>query len=179
MTVLPLTYAPHPIFKQKASPIHSFGEETKTLASDMLETLYFEEAVGLGAPMVGILKRIAVVDLKPNGKPKPYAFINPEIIDASPETQSFEEASLCFPYISAPITRPRAIKLRYLDQTGHSQTLEADGFLASVIQHELDYLDGKVFLDYLSPMKRQMLMKKMLKYIKLNPPHIHDEHCHH
>lgn len=179
MAVLQLIYAPHPIFKQKSEAVKVVDDEIRTIVSNMFDTLYFESAAGIGAPMVGILKRIAVVDVKPNGVDTPYCFINPKIIATSHDTQTIEEASLCFPFISAPITRPKTITVEYLDQHGIQQTLEASDFLSSVIQHELDYLDGKVYLDYLSPMKRNMLLKKMQKQLKLHPPHIHGDHCNH
>jgi peptide deformylase len=145
----------------------------------MFATIYLERAVGLGANMVGILKRIAVVDLQENGVRVPYTFINPDITWRSKETQTFEEGSLCFPGITAQITRPRAIKISYIDYNGDNKDLETEGFLSTVIQHEVDYLNGKVFLDYLSKLKRDMLIKKMEKYIKMHPPHIHNEHCNH
>ena len=179
MTALPLVYAPHPIFKQKAAPVETIDDSIITFIEDLFDTLYLEGAVGMGAPMVGVLKRIAIVDLSPNGVSTPHHFINPEIIASSNDTQTFEEASLCFPYIAAPITRPKAITVRYLDKNGTHRTLEAEGFLASVIQHECDYLDGKVFLDYLSPLKRSMLLKKMQKQIKLAPIHVHGPNCSH
>ena len=105
--------------------------------------------------------------------------VNPEITEISKETQTFEEASLSFPGISAKITRPKKIKVKYLDYEGRKQLLEADNFLSTVVQHEIDYLDGKIFLDYLSKMKRDMLINKMKKHIKNHPPHIHTSSCSH
>lgn len=179
MALLSLTYAPNPIFKQKAAPVEVVDDEMRTLIDDMFETMEFEHAVGMGANMVGILNRIVTIDLHENGESKPYSFINPEIIWKSDETQTFEEASICFRGISAEITRPRAIKVSYLDYDGNSQELEAEGFFASVIQHEVDYLNGITYLDHLSKMKRDMLTKKMLKHIKLHPPHVHGAGCNH
>lgn len=179
MQLLSLVYAPDPIFKKKCAPVAVVDDSIRALADAMLATLAHEKGLGLGAPMVGVLKRIAVVDMREGDVPTPYVFINPEIIHTSEETQTFEEASLCFVGISAPITRPKSITLRYLDRDGTSQELTAEGFFAQVIQHELDYLDGKVFLDHLSPMKRDMLLRKMQKALKFNPPHIHNEHCDH
>ena len=179
MTVLPLVYAPNPIFKKVADPVIEVNDQIRSLINDMFNTLYFEKAVGMGANMVGILKRIAIVDLYENDTPHPYTFINPEISILSKETQTFEEASICYPGISANITRPKHIKVDYLDTDGKPQTLEAEGFFATVIQHEIDYLNGKTYLDHLSKMKRDMLLKKMQKHIKQHPPHIHGEHCNH
>jgi peptide deformylase len=196
MTVLTIKLAPNPIFKTKCERVEQVTPEIQKIAADMLETLAVEGAFGLGANMVGITKAIAVVHipttkglnegqiLNENEK-APYVFINPEIISSSSETQTFEEGSLSFPYISAPITRPKSITVKYLDLNGEHQTLEAEGFFATVIQHEIDYLNGKVFLDYLSPLKRDMLIKKMQKFIRLNPQgsgcgsegHVHSEAC--
>lgn len=179
MTILSLTYAPHPIFKQKASPVTEVNADIRKLVDDMFDTLYFEQAVGIGANMVGVLKRVAVVDIMPDGKRDPLCLINPEILSASKETQIFEEASLCFPGISAEIERPRAITVQYLDYEGTLKQREVEGFLATVIQHEMDYLEGRVFLDYLSKMKRDMLLKKMQKHMKMYPPHVHGAGCNH
>lgn len=179
MALISLVHAPHPIFKQKAEPVKKVDDAIRTLVDDMFETLEFEQGVGLAANMLGLLKRIAIVDLREDGVSKPYTFINPEVIWRSDEMQEFEETSLCFAGISAKISRPKAIKLRYLDYQGAQQELEAEGFFATVIQHEIDYLDGVTFVDHLSKIKRDMLLKKMQKFIKNHPPHVHGEHCSH
>lgn len=179
MPHLSIVYAPNEIFKKKAETVAVVNDEIRLLANEMLQVMYMERAIGLGSNMVGVLKRIAVVDLQPNGQRSPIVFINPEITYFSKETQTFMEASISFPGIEAEITRSKSIKVRYLDLDGNSQDLEAEGILASVIQHEVDYLDGKVFLHYLSKMKQDLLIKKMLKFIKLNPPHVHGAHCNH
>ena len=179
MNNLSLVYAPNAIFKKHAEHVAVVNDDIRKIADQMLKILYQEKAVGLGANMVGILQRIVVIDLQEGGIPKPYIFINPEITWYSEEMQTFKEASLCFPGISAEITRPDSIELSYLDYEGKKNVLEASGFFATVIQHEVDYLNGKVFLDYLSKFKRDTLVNKMLKYIKLNPPHIHSEKCSH
>lgn len=179
MSSLSLIYAPNAIFKKHAKDVTIVNDEIRTIVDQMLKIMYQEKAVGLGANMVGVLQRIVVVDLRENGIPKPYIFINPKITWHSEETQTFTEASLSFPGINAEITRPKAVKLNYLDYEGKKNDLEASGFFATVIQHEIDYLNGKVFLDYLSKLKRDTLLSKMLKYIKLNPPHIHSDECNH
>lgn len=179
MALLSLVYAPNPIFKQKAAPVLQVDAQVRQLAADMLETMAFEKAVGLGANMVGELKQIAVVDLCENGISKPYVFINPQIVWASEEMQENEEASLSFVGISAMIQRPKAIRLSYLDSDGKAQELEAEGFFACVIQHEVDYLNGITFLDHLSKLKQDILMKKMKKALKMHPPHVHGAHCSH
>lgn len=179
MSHLSIIYAPNDIFKKKAAVVTEVNDEIRSIADDMLKTMYLEHAIGIGANMVGILKRIAVVDLQTNGERSPLILINPEIIFSSKEMQTMIEASISFPGIEAQITRPKVIKVKYLDYDGKEQELEAEGLLSSVIQHEIDYLDGKVFLSYLSKMKQDLLMKKMLKFIKQNSPHVHGEHCRH
>ncbi len=179
MALLQLIYAPNPIFSAKAEPVSKVDSEIQKLIDDMFDTMEFEKAVGIGANMVGVLKRVIVVNLKPDGVDQKYCMVNPEIIWKSDETQTHEEASICFPAISAQITRPKAIKVEYLDYDGKPQTLEAQDFLATVIQHEMDYLDGVIYLDHLSKLKRDSLLKKMNKYIKLHPPHIHSASCNH
>ncbi len=179
MALMRLVYAPHPIFKMKAEPVAEVNDDIRMLVDDMFETMYFEGAVGMGANMVGVLARIAIVDLQKDGVRKPYTFINPEITWRSEEMQTFKEGSLCFPGIDADITRPKSIKISYTDYDGNKQELKAEDSLATVIQHEVDYLEGVTYLDYLSKMKRDMLLKKMQKRMKLHPPHVHGEHCNH
>ncbi len=179
MALLPLIYAPHPIFKQTSLPVDVVDDEVRRLIDDLFETMEVEKAVGMAANMVGVLKQIVVVDLLEDGISKPYTFINPEIIWHSDETQTHEEASICFVGVSANITRPNAIKMRYLDYDGKPQELGAEGFFACVIQHEVDYLNGITFPDYLSKMKRDMLFKKMQKTLKMYPPHVHGAGCNH
>lgn len=175
---LHLVYAPDPIFREKAEAVSEVNAEIRDLVEAMQNTMKIEHAIGLGANMVGVLKRIAVVDLNEPDQPS-YVFINPEITWRSDEMQEFVEASVCFPGIDAKIKRSKVIKLSYLDIDGKQQELEAEGFLATVIQHEVDYLDGKIFLDYLSKMKRDMLLKKMEKLMKQHPPHVHGPGCSH
>lgn len=179
MPSLSLVYAPHPIFNKKAEPVTQVDDSTRQLVDAMFHTLYLERGVGLAAPMVGISQQIAIVDLQEDGMQQPYCFINPTITWYSEEKQTFTEASLSFPGISSPITRPNSIKIRYLDRDGIEKELSAEGFFATVIQHELDYLEGKTFLHYLSPLKREMLLKKMKKHILTHPPHVHTAHCQH
>lgn len=179
VTPLPLVYAPNEIFRKKATNIDIVDNNLRSLIDRMIKTLYVENAVGLGANMVGILKRIVVIDLQENHTKNPQVFINPEITWYSDDYQIFNEASVCFPGISANIKRPNAIRLTYVDYDGEMKEFEAQGFLASVLQHEIDYLNGKIFLDYLSKLKSDMLLKKMKKHMKLYPPHIHGEGCKH
>lgn len=166
MTHLDLVLAPDPIFRKKADPVTDFGDDLKATTDAMLETLYRERGVGLGANMVGVLKRIIVVDLQEDGARDPLICINPEILEISNEKETREEASLCFPGIRVGIERPSHIKIAYQDTEGAPHTLEADGWLATVVQHEMEYLDGRTFLDNLSKLKRERLIKKMIKDMK-------------
>jgi len=181
MAHLQIVTAPHPIFRKKAEPVADVTDEIKSLSADMLDAMYENRGIGIAANMVGLLHRIIVVDIQPEGNRDPLVCINPEITWASEEMSTNEEASLSFPGISADITRPNAINLTYLDQSGARKELEAEGFLAIVIQHEMDYLDGRTYLDHLSKMKRDRLLKKMQKYLKqghaCGDPHCgHDHH---
>lgn len=173
--MLSLIIAPNPIFRQKASPVAEVTDATRQTITDMFALLYDARGIGMGANMVGILERIVVVDLQDGDHPK-VAMVNPVITAKSEETQTHEEASLCYPGIGAEITRPESITVEYLTEQGEKQTLNASGWFAQVIQHEIDYLDGKVYLDYLSKMKRDRLIKKMEKYKKAED-HKHGATC--
>lgn len=166
MPKLQLVLAPDPIFKKKSTPVESVTDEIRQLMDDMLQTLEVEQGVGMAAPMVDILKRIVVINLKENEAHTKLFMVNPELVEKSEEMQVFEEASLCYPGIFADIKRPSHIKVKYLDYDGNQQEITADGLLATCIQHEMDYLDGKVYLDYLSKLKRDTLLRKMHKFIK-------------
>ena len=174
-----IIYAPNDIFRQKTKDVKIVDDVVRGIADRMVKTMYAEGAVGIGANMVGVTESIVVVDLRENGEHNPYIFINPKITYYSKEMQIFKEGSLSFPGITAAIERPSSIKLSYLDDQGQPKELEATGFFATVIQHEVDYLNGIIYLDYISKMKRDMLLKKMEKHIEMNPPHVHGAHCHH
>lgn len=166
MPALKLIFGPDPIFTVSAEAVTLFNDDLLTLTQDMVETLYAEKAVGIGANMVGHLQRIVVIDLQEDGQQGPLVLINPVITRKSDDTQCHEEASVCFPGISATITRPRKITLTYQDCIGSEHQMTADGYLATVIQHEIDYLNGIIFLDYLSPVKRKMLLRRTRKIQK-------------
>ncbi|MEZ5758385.1 MAG: peptide deformylase [Emcibacteraceae bacterium] len=164
MTKLKLVYGPSPNFKQISVPVEEVDDNIRELCEGLKEMLYAHGAVGIAATMVGVHKRVMVADLQENDEKNPFSIINPKITFASEELQTFEEGSICFPGVSAEITRPKSIKVEYLDEDGNSRNLEAEGFLSTVIQHEIDYMDGKTYLDYLSPMKRSLLLKRTRKY---------------
>ncbi len=177
--MLSIIYAPHAIFKQKVKPVEVIDDVVRTTATNMLQLMYAEGAIGIAANMVGIDQQIVVLDLRENDQNHPYVMINPEIIEFSSITDEAEEGSISFPGISAIIKRPSEVTVKYLDLDNNEQVLKAEALLARVIQHEVDYLHGKVFLDHLSKLKRDMLMKKMTKYMKHHVPHVHGEHCNH
>ncbi len=169
MAVLPIVIAPNKIFSEKADDISTVNDEVRKLLDDMKDTMYYHGAVGIAGNMVGIKKKIVVIDLGKEEVKKPIFMVNPKIIEKSNEKQKFTEASLSYPFISADITRPKDIKVEFLDYDGKKQTIEASEFLSTVIQHEVDYLDGKVYLDYLSKLKKDILIKKMMKMVRSQP----------
>ncbi|WP_169567485.1 peptide deformylase [Sneathiella limimaris] len=160
---LSLVVAPDPIFRQKAKPVAEVTDETRDYVRQMFDILETEKGIGIGANMVGLTEQIIVIHMKDGGPGDYLAMINPQILQSSEETQEFEEASLSYPGISASITRPAQIEVQYLDQQGEERTLKADGFLSTVIQHEMDYLQGRTYLDHLSRLKRNTLLRKYQK----------------
>lgn len=166
MTVpeIKLQIAPNPIFRKRALRVEKIDSEINHIVESMFNIMYEHEAVGIGANMVGVLKRIIVVDLQEGKRSSPITMINPVITHQSKTMQRFEEGSLSYPGIKAYIERPEKISVDYMDSAGDSHSMNAEGWLATVIQHEIDYLDGKIFLDYISPLKRKILLKKMQKH---------------
>jgi peptide deformylase len=147
----------------------------------MMETLQYFEALGIGAPMVGLTERLVVIELADEaGTLHHYKMVNPEIIERSAETVTTEEASITFLGVSAPVTRPAAITVTYLDEHAAQQLRKLSGIVAVCVQHEIDYLDGRTILDYVAPMKRDMMKRKMEKQKRNGPiPHVHGAHCNH
>lgn len=169
MTIIPILIAPHPVLRQKAAGIQSITKETERLLDDMLATMYDAPGIGLAAPQIGQSLRLVTIDLgersgSEDGKiTDPLKMINPEIIGKSKETSIYEEGCLSIPGVSAEVTRPERIKLRYTDLKGKLHEIDADGLLATCIQHEIDHLNGVLFIDYLSKLKRDVIMRKMKK----------------
>jgi len=170
MSVLPLREYPDPVLHQKSLPIAKIDDALRVFADDMLETMYADRGVGLAAPQVGVLKRIIVIDAEQeedeNGHHKrgrPMCLINPEIIYKSEETIFYCEGCLSVPGQSADVERHQKIKVRYQDKTGSEKEIEAEDYLAVVLQHEIDHLDGILYIDHLSRLKRNMLLKKLEK----------------
>lgn len=155
---------PNPILRQISQKVESIDAETKKLLSDMLETMYKANGAGLAAPQIGLLKRVVVIDAARKGeKPAPYKMVNPRIVWHSEELQECQEGCLSIPNQFAPVQRFEAVKVEYLDENGKACTLDAQGFLAVAVQHELDHLDGIVFIDHLSKLRQKMMLKKQEK----------------
>ncbi len=158
---------PDPILRKKCEPFNNVDQTVKKLMNDMLETMYKAPGIGLAAIQIGILKRAIVIDIsKNNENKKPLFFINPEIIYKSKKTSTYEEGCLSLPGQFAEIERPAECHIKFLDYNGKSCELKADGLLATCIQHEIDHLDGILFIDYLSKLKKTMIIKKLSKQKK-------------
>jgi peptide deformylase len=167
MAKLPIVLAPDPVLKAKAKPVAAVDDSIRRLMDDMLETMYAAPGIGLAANQIGVLKRVLVLDVAREGDaPAPMGMANPEIVWASPEQSVYNEGCLSLPEHYADITRPAAVRVRYLDRDGKSQEIEADGLLATCVQHEIDHLDGVLFVDHLSALKRNMILKKLVKLKK-------------
>jgi peptide deformylase len=163
MALLEILQAPHPLLKARAAPVDRFDDRLRRLAADMLETMYAAPGVGLAAPQVGVMERLVVADVAEGEDRRPMVLVNPEILWRSPERATAEEGCLSLPNQFADVTRPQAVRLRYRDEQGHEHELAADGLLARCVQHELDHLDGVLFVDHLSALKRNMIMRKLIK----------------
>lgn len=165
MTVRPILIHPDPRLKKRSEPVADISDELRALADDMLATMYDAPGIGLAAPQVGVNTRLFVMDcIKEEGAaPQPMALFNPEIIARSDETNVYEEGCLSIPEVFADVTRPKQVEVRWIDRDGREQSQEFDGLWATCAQHEIDHLDGKLFIDYLSPLKRQLITRKMTK----------------
>jgi len=171
MAVLPIIVAPDPRLKQVAKPVSKVDAEVRRLMDDMLETMYKAPGIGLAAPQVGVLKRVIVVDIaREDEDPQPLRMANPELIEVSDEDAVYNEGCLSLPEHYADVTRPASIKVRYLDHENEIRELEADGLLATCIQHEMDHLEGILFVDHLTALKRNMILRKLLKAKKSQQP---------
>ena len=158
---------PDPILRKKCDPLEKVDDQTRKLMKDMLETMYNAPGIGLAAIQVGILKRLVVIDIsKDQEKKEPLFLINPEIIHTSNKTSIYEEGCLSLPGQFAEIERPAECVLKYVDYQGIQKEMKAEGLLATCIQHEVDHLDGILFIDYLSKLKKDMIIKKLVKHKK-------------
>lgn len=177
MAVLPLVIAPDPRLKKISEPVEKVDKKLQAFMKDMLETMYDNKGLGLAAVQVGLLKRVIVMDIaqgsvrydgshNPDAEPDPLFLINPEIIESSEDLFVFEEGCLSFPAQFAEVERPRKVVVKYLDFNGEEQKQVFENIAAVCVQHELDHLNGITFVDHLSKMKRDYVMKKLEKYKK-------------
>jgi peptide deformylase len=179
MAKLPILVAPDPVLKQVSQPVAEVTDELRRLMDDMLETMYAAPGIGLAAIQVGVAKRIIVIDVgkdkpgaddadddedkKKEKDPDPMYFVNPEIVWASDEKVMCEEGCLSVPDLYEEVERPARVKVRYLDYHGKQREIDCAGMLAVCIQHEMDHLEGVLFIDHLSRLKREMMLKKLVK----------------
>ncbi|WP_170356749.1 peptide deformylase [Ruegeria lacuscaerulensis] len=156
---------PDPRLKKVCAPVADLTDELRKLADDMLETMYDAPGIGLAAPQIGILDRLIVLDcVKEEGEaPRPLIMFNPEIVASSDETNVYEEGCLSIPEQYAEVTRPKVVEVAWMDRDGNAQQETFDDLWATCVQHEIDHLNGKLFIDYLKPLKRQMITRKMQK----------------
>ena len=164
MARLPILVAPDPRLKLKAKRVEAVDDALRTLMNNMLETMYDAPGIGLAAPQVAASVRVVVIDISKDGEPRaPLRMVNPEIVWASDEDNTYEEGCLSVPEHYADVVRPARVRVRYTDETGQERQLEADGLLATVVQHEMDHLDGVLFVDHLTSLKRNMILRKLQK----------------
>lgn len=170
MALLTVITAPDPRLKVKAKPVAKVDAAVRKLMDDMLETMYLAPGIGLAAPQVGIAKRVIVLDVAAKDEtPAPLAMANPEIIWASDETETWEEGCLSVPEHYAEVKRPVNVRVRYLDRENEIRELDAAGLLATCIQHEIDHLEGVLFIDKISALKRGIILRKLTKAKKAEP----------
>ena len=168
MAVRPILTVPHPMLKRVSEPVAEVTDETRALMDDLLETMYAAPGIGLAAVQVGVPQRVIVMDLAREGEEaQPRYFVNPEILETDKEAVPYEEGCLSVPEIYDTVDRPKRAKITYLDYNGERVTEWAEGLYAVCIQHEMDHLEGIVFLDHLSRLKRERALKKVLKAEKL------------
>ncbi|NGO51988.1 peptide deformylase [Allomesorhizobium camelthorni] len=171
MSIKPLIILPDPVLRQVSKPVSQVDAPLLKLADDMLETMYDAPGIGLAAIQVGEPLRMLVIDLAKEGeKPAPQLFINPEIVETGKERSVYEEGCLSIPDYYAEVERPATVRVKYLDRDGKLQEIDAEGLLATCLQHEIDHLNGVLFIDHISKLKRDMVVKKFKKLAKDRPP---------
>lgn len=164
MAKLPIVTLPDPILRKLSRPVEQIDDTLRRLADDMLETMYAAPGVGLAAIQVGVPRRLVVLDVADDDEePQPLVLVNPEIVSLGAETRLHEEGCLSIPDVRVEIERPATLTLRYLDRHGETRELTAEGLLATAIQHEINHLDGKLIIDFLSTLKRDMVVRKFKK----------------
>lgn len=164
MALLPIITAPDGRLKRKAAPVGEVDAAIRRLLADMLQTMYAAPGIGLAGPQIGQLLRVIVVDIaEDDEKPAPLKMVNPEITDIAERSVDYEEGCLSLPEHYAKVVRPGGITLRYLDESGTARELAAEGMLATCIQHEIDHLDGIIFVDRVSAVRRNIILRKLTK----------------
>ncbi len=183
MALLPILEVPDPRLKTISSPVETFDADLKKLVDDMFETMYAAPGIGLAAIQVGVPKRLLVMDLQEEKDGEtvknPRVFVNPEILDPSEEHSIYSEGCLSVPDQYAEIERPAKVRARWQDLDGKVHEEAMDDLMATCLQHEMDHLEGILFIDHLSRLKRQMVLKKIEKARKLGGGHVHGDHCNH
>jgi peptide deformylase len=168
MSIKPIIILPDPLLRQVSTKLEQVDDNVRKLADDMLETMYDAPGIGLAAIQVGIPKRLLVIDIAKEGEEKnPRVFINPEILASSDDRSVYEEGCLSIPDYYAEVERPARITVKYVNRDGKEETIEADGLLATCLQHEIDHLNGVLFIDHISRLKRDMVIRKFTKAAKL------------
>lgn len=176
MALLKILEVPNPLLKKKSEPVKEITDQLRKTLDDMLETMYAAPGVGLAAPQVGLLKRMVVIDVTRDDEPKkPYKMINPVITAHSEETTVHDEGCLSVPEQYAPVERFETVTVEYTDENGTKQTLNADGLLAICVQHELEHLEGTLFIDHLSKVKRDMIVRRVEKERRWKNSHSEEE----
>ncbi|MGI9523296.1 MAG: peptide deformylase [Hyphomicrobiaceae bacterium] len=165
MSKLDIVSLPDPILRQVSEPVERVDDELRQLLDNMLETMYDAPGIGLAGVQVSVPRRILVVDVKDRDaeEPEPIFMVNPEILGRGEVTRVFEEGCLSLPDVRVEIERPAEVTVRYVDRDGQSREISADGLLATVIQHEIDHLDGRLIIDFMSRLKRDMIIRKFKK----------------
>ncbi len=167
MAKRPIILLPDPVLRLVAAPVGAVDADVRALADDMLETMYAAPGVGLAAPQVGVSRRVIVMDVSDDDDEKqPFVMINPKLVQVSDELNVHEEGCLSMPDVRTEIERPAKITVQFLDRTGSLQELAAEGLLATCIQHEMDHLEGKLLIDYMSRLRREMVIKRFKKLAK-------------
>jgi peptide deformylase len=167
MAIRPILILPDPRLRLVSEPVKSIDGEVQKLVDDMFETMYDAPGVGLAAIQVGVPKRVITADLAKKDEPRsPQVFINPEIASRSEELSTYEEGCLSIPEIHEDVERPAQVRVRYLDRDGKPHEVDAEGLLATCLQHEIDHLNGVLFIDHLSKLKRDRIVKKFTKAAK-------------
>lgn len=163
MAILPIIETPDPRLRAISKPVERVDDALRRFMDDMLETMYDAPGIGLAAIQVGEPKRVLVIDLQENDEKNPRFFVNPEIVWASEEMSSYQEGCLSVPDVYGDVERPARVRVKYLDYNGEAREEEMDGLMATCIQHEMDHLEGILYIDHLSKLKRDMLLRKLEK----------------